>query len=54
MALEAGVEFNGFMCGRALWVDAVDIYGSGGEDALRAWLSSTGRSRLEKLKSALL
>ena len=54
MARETGVEFNGFMCGRALWADAVDIYGSGGEDALRAWLSSTGRSRLEKLKSALL
>lgn len=54
MAREAGVDFNGFMCGRALWADAIDVYGSGGEDALRAWLSSTGLSRLEKLKSALL
>lgn len=54
MACDAGVDFNGFMCGRALWADAVDVYGNGGEELLKVWLRSTGRARLEKLKSVLL
>ena len=42
MAGEAGVKLAGFMCGRALWSDAVGIFGAGGEEALRAWLRDTG------------
>jgi len=38
LAVEAGVKFNGFMCGRALWSDAVEIFGNGGESELRNWL----------------
>lgn len=53
LASEAGVNFNGFMCGRALWSDAIEIFGSGGEAELRRWLQSTGLPRLERLKNAL-
>ncbi len=53
MAREAGVDFAGFMCGRAIWADAVDIFGAGGDDALRAWLGDTGRDRLCRLIVAL-
>ena len=53
MASEAGVQFNGFMCGRALWSDAVDVFGAGGEDKLRQWLSEVGVARLERLIKAL-
>ncbi|MBY4893568.1 tagatose 1,6-diphosphate aldolase [Rhodobacteraceae bacterium N5(2021)] len=53
MAREAGCTFAGFMCGRAIWSDAVDIFGSGGEGALRAWLGDTGRARLKRLIAAL-
>ena len=53
MAAEAGVSFNGFMCGRALWADAVEIYGKEGEVGLRSWLESTGRKRLDILISQL-
>lgn len=53
MAREAGVRFAGFMCGRAIWSDAVDIFGSGGETALRAWLQDVGRKRLRRLVEAL-
>lgn len=53
MAAEAGVQFAGFMCGRAIWSDAVDIFGSGGETELRAWLQDTGRKRLRRLIQAL-
>lgn len=53
MASEAGVDFNGFMCGRALWSDAVDIYGEHGDATLRSWLKETGLVRLNRLIAAL-
>lgn len=53
MARTAGVDFNGFMCGRALWADAVDIYGGHGDLELRSWLEDTGRARLDRLIAAL-
>lgn len=53
MAAEAGVDFRGFMCGRAIWSDAVDVFGTGGEARLRAWLRDTGRLRLARLIAAL-
>ena len=53
MAREAGVQFNGFMCGRALWADAVDIFGQEGEGGLRDWLKKTGCKRLDILIAVL-
>lgn len=53
MAAEANVSFNGFMCGRALWADAVAVFGHEGETGLRSWLESTGRQRLSTLISVL-
>lgn len=53
MAGEAGVDFAGFMCGRAIWSDAVGIFGAEGEAGLRAWLQDTGRARLARLINAL-
>ena len=53
MAGEAGCDFRGFMCGRAIWSDAVEIFGADGESALRAWLQDTGRARLRRLIAAL-
>ena len=53
MAREAGVDFAGFMCGRAIWSDGVALFGAQGEDALREWLADTGKSRLAKLIAAL-
>lgn len=53
MAVEADVPFAGFMCGRAIWSDAVGVFGSGGDAALRAWLQDTGHQRLHRLIEAL-
>ena len=53
LAVEAGVKFNGFMCGRALWSDAVEIFGNGGESELRSWLQDVGLTRLERLVKAV-
>ncbi|MCR9138584.1 MAG: tagatose 1,6-diphosphate aldolase [Alphaproteobacteria bacterium] len=53
MAREAGVPFAGFMCGRAIWSDAVGVFGREGETALADWLADTGRTRLRRLIEAL-
>ena len=53
LAREAGVAFDGFMCGRAIWSDAVGVFGAEGEAGLRRWLADTGRTRLARLIAAL-
>lgn len=53
MAREAGVEYRGFMCGRAIWSEAVAVFGAQGEPALRAWLADIGHHRLTRLIAAL-
>ncbi len=53
MARDAGVDFTGFMCGRAIWADAVSVFGQDGETALVDWLADTGRTRLRRLIAAL-
>lgn len=52
LAREAGVDFSGFMCGRALWSDAISVFGQSGEAQLRDWLSTTGIQRLRRLIKA--
>ncbi len=52
MARTAGVDYAGFMCGRAIWSDGVAIFGSGGEAALTDWLEETGVARLNELIAA--
>jgi tagatose 1,6-diphosphate aldolase len=52
MARQCGARFSGFMCGRAIWSDAIAVFGARGEAGLRAWLGETGLTRLRELKSA--
>lgn len=49
----AGVNPLGFMCGRAIWSDAIDIFGAQGPAAMESWMKSTGRERLAALKDAI-
>lgn len=53
MAGEAGADFKGFMCGRAIWSDAIPVFGRKGETALTDWLADTGQSRLKRLIATL-
>ncbi|WP_171207910.1 MULTISPECIES: tagatose 1,6-diphosphate aldolase [unclassified Ruegeria] len=53
LSRKAGVNANGFMCGRAIWSDAIDIFGAEGPAAMARWMQSTGRERLDALKDAL-
>jgi len=53
MAVEAGIGFSGFMCGRSIWSDAVGVFGARGEAAMREWLAQTGLARLHRLIAAV-
>ncbi|MEP2531495.1 tagatose 1,6-diphosphate aldolase [Shimia sp.] len=49
----AGVDALGFMCGRAIWSDAIGIFGAQGPAAMERWMQTTGRARLADLKEAI-
>lgn len=53
MARSAGVKPAGFMCGRAAWSDAIEVFGTKGKDATTRWMASEGLRRLERLAEAL-
>lgn len=53
LAREAGARFDGFMCGRAIWSEAVAVFGTKGEAAMMGWLRTTGRDRLARLIAAV-
>lgn len=52
-AKEAGSSFNGVLCGRATWKDAVSIYAESGPEQTTAWLQSQGRQNIETLNQAI-
>lgn len=43
----------GFMCGRALWSDAIGIFGAEGPAAMEGWMLHTGRERLGRMQDAI-
>src|SRR5271165_2748759 len=52
-AAEAGVKFNGVLCGRATWKDGIPIYAEKGGKAFEAWLKDEGVKNIENVNSAL-
>ena len=53
VAHEAGSQFNGVLCGRATWKDAVTVFANQGAEAAKAWLDETGRQNIEDLNHVL-
>ena len=51
MAVKAEVDCSGFMCGRAIWSEAIKVFGEHGEEGLNSWLNTTGQNRLNELIS---
>ena len=51
MAIKAEVDCSGFMCGRAIWSEAIKVFGEQGEEGLKKWLNTTGQNRLNELIS---
>lgn len=52
-AKEAGSTFNGVLCGRATWADAVIPFVEAGEEATREWLRKQGKANMEELNEVL-
>jgi tagatose 1,6-diphosphate aldolase len=52
-AAEAGVKFNGVLCGRATWKDGIAIYAQQGGKAFEAWLKDEGVKNIENVNNAL-
>jgi tagatose 1,6-diphosphate aldolase len=56
LAAEAGVKFNGVLCGRATWKNGIPVYAKQGPEAFRKWLQDEGVKNInnvnERLKAA--
>lgn len=53
LAAEAGVKFNGVLCGRATWKDGIPVYARQGADAFRKWLQSEGVKNINNVNDSL-
>lgn len=53
LAAEAGVKFNGVLCGRATWKDGIPIYAKQGADAFRQWLQDQGVKNINNVNQRL-
>jgi tagatose 1,6-diphosphate aldolase len=53
LAAEAGVKFNGVLCGRATWKDGIPIYATQGAAAFRKWLEDEGVKNIENVNQRL-
>ena len=53
LATEAGVKFNGVLCGRATWKDGIPVYAKQGPEAFRKWLQNEGVRNIENVNQSL-
>jgi tagatose 1,6-diphosphate aldolase len=53
LAAEAGVKFNGVLCGRATWKDGIPVYAKQGAEAFRKWLQSEGVKNINNVNDRL-
>ncbi|UPQ86333.1 tagatose-bisphosphate aldolase [Ignavigranum ruoffiae] len=54
LAHQSGAKFNGVLCGRATWKDAVPEFVHGGHDQVIEWLNGQGRQNIEALNEVLV
>ena len=53
LAGEAGVAYNGVLCGRATWKEGIPIFGKKGGAALEEWLQDRGVQNIQMLNDVL-
>jgi len=53
LAAEAGVKFNGVLCGRATWKEGIPVYAKQGAEAFRKWLQSEGVKNINNVNDRL-
>jgi tagatose 1,6-diphosphate aldolase len=53
LAAEAGVKFNGVLCGRATWKDGIPVYAKQGAKAFEQWLQTEGVKNINNVNESL-
>ncbi len=53
LAMSAGVDFAGVLCGRATWKDGMPVYAKEGAKALETWLLDRGVKNIKALNATL-
>ena len=53
LAISAGVNFAGVLCGRATWKDGIPVYAKEGMKGLEAWLLDRGVKNIKALNEVL-
>ncbi|HWX53868.1 MAG TPA: tagatose 1,6-diphosphate aldolase [Verrucomicrobiae bacterium] len=53
LAAEAGVKFNGVLCGRATWKDGIPVYAKQGAKAFEQWLQTEGVKNISNVNESL-
>ncbi|WP_426462118.1 tagatose 1,6-diphosphate aldolase [Staphylococcus equorum] len=53
-AKSAGAEFNGCLCGRAIWKEGIESYATQNWEGYLAWLNKKGLENLNKVKEAVV
>ena len=53
LAKSSKINLLGFLCGRSIWQDSIDIFCQSNQDNFLDWLNLEGRQRVKKLKNAL-
>lgn len=53
LAISAGVDFAGVLCGRATWKDGIPVYAKEGAKALEAWMLDRGVKNIQALNKVL-
>lgn len=53
LAAEAGVKYNGVLCGRATWKEGMPVYAKEGAEALEKWLLDRGVKNIQALNEVL-
>lgn len=53
LAIEAGTNWAGVLCGRATWKEGIPVYGKEGYQALEKWLADRGVKNIQALNSVI-
>src|SRR5438105_8140244 len=53
LAAEAGVKFNGVLCGRATWKEGIPVYAKQGGKAFEQWLQTDRVKNIENVNASL-
>ncbi len=53
LANEAGIDWNGVLCGRATWQEGIEVYAEEGVDAFSDWLQEGGVDNITRMNEII-